>query len=59
MWIQSLVWEDPLEYSMALHSNILAWRESHGQGAWWATVHRVTKSWMQVKLPSSSSSTIE
>jgi len=25
-WIQSLVWEDPLEEGMATHSSILAWR---------------------------------
>ena len=24
-WVQSLVWEDPLEEGMATHSNILAW----------------------------------
>ena len=26
IWVQSLVWEDPLEKGMATHSNILAWR---------------------------------
>ena len=25
-WVQSLVWEDPLEKGMATHSNILAWK---------------------------------
>ena len=25
-WIQSLVWEDPLEEGMVTHSSILAWR---------------------------------
>ena len=25
-WVQSLVWEDPLEEKMATHSSILAWR---------------------------------
>ena len=25
-WVQSLVWENPLEKGMAIHSNILAWR---------------------------------
>ena len=24
-WVQSLVWEDPLEEEMATHSSILAW----------------------------------
>ena len=26
MWVQSLVWEDPLEKGMVSHSSILAWR---------------------------------
>ena len=25
-WAQSLVWEDPLEKGIAIHSSILAWR---------------------------------
>ena len=25
-WVQTLVWEDPLEEEMATHSSILAWR---------------------------------
>ena len=25
-WVQSLVWEDPLEEGMATHSSILVWR---------------------------------
>ena len=25
-WVRSLVWEDPLEKGMALHSSVLAWR---------------------------------
>ena len=25
-WVQSLVWEDPLEEGMATHSSILTWR---------------------------------
>ena len=33
---------------MATHSSILAW-ESHGQRSWWAVVHRVAKSWTQLK----------
>ena len=31
--IQSLGWEDPLEQSMATHSNILAWRIPSTEGA--------------------------
>ena len=36
--------EDPLEEDMATHSSILAWRIPMDRGAWWATVHRFTKS---------------
>ena len=25
-WVESLVWEDPLEKEMATHSSVLAWR---------------------------------
>ena len=32
-----------LEEGMATHSSILAWRIPVGRGAWWATVHGVTK----------------
>ena len=42
-WVSSLGWEDPLEEGMATHSNILAWRIRMDRGAWWATVHGVTK----------------
>ena len=30
---------------MASQSSILAWRTRMDRGAWWATVHRVAKSW--------------
>ena len=43
-WVRSLGWEDPLEEAMATHSSILAWIISMDRGAWWATVHGVTKS---------------
>ena len=44
-WVQSLVWEDPLEEEgMATHSSILAWRFSMDRGAWWAIVHMVSQS---------------
>ena len=33
---------------MATHSTILAWKIPR-TGGWWATVHRVTKSWTQLK----------
>ena len=42
-WVQSLGWEDPLEDGMATHSSILAWRIPMDGGAWWATVHGVTR----------------
>ena len=29
-WVRFLVWEDPMEESMATHSSVLAWR-IHGQ----------------------------
>ena len=43
-WVQSLVWEDPLEKGMATHSSVLAWRIPMDRGAWWATVHGIAKS---------------
>ena len=42
-WAPSLGWEDPLEEGMATHSSILAWRIPMDRGAWWATVHGVSK----------------
>ena len=47
--VQSLGWEDPLEEDMETHSSILAWRICMDRGAWWATVHGVTKSQTQLK----------
>ena len=41
--VSSLGWEDPQEEEMATHYSILAWRISMERGAWWATVHGVTK----------------
>ena len=43
-WVYSLGWEDPLEEGMATHSSILAWRIPMDKGAWWATIHGVSKS---------------
>ena len=43
-WVQSLGWENPLEESMATLSSILAWSIPMDRGAWWATVHGVSKS---------------
>ena len=47
-WVQSLGWEDLLEEGMATHSSIIAWRIPTDRGAWWATVHGVTKSQTQL-----------
>ena len=46
--VQSLGQEDPLEKEMATHSSILAQRIPMDRGAWWATVHGVTKSWTRL-----------
>ena len=43
--VQFLGQEDPLEDGMATHPSILAWGTPMDRGAWWATVHGVTKSW--------------
>ena len=43
MQVQSLGSVDPLEEGMATHSSILAWRIPMDRGAWWVTVHEVTK----------------
>ena len=45
----SLGQEDPLKEVMATHSSILAWRMPMDRGPWWARVHKVTKSWTQLK----------
>ena len=47
--VPSLGQEDPLEGDIATHSSILAWRIPMDREAWWAIVHRVPKSWIQVK----------
>ena len=48
--VQSLSWEDRLEKGMATHSSILSCLENFtDRGAWWATVHGVTKSQTQLR----------
>ena len=47
-WVLSLGREDPLEEGMETHSSILAWRIPKERGAWWATIHGVTKSWTRL-----------
>ena len=44
MWLRSLGWEDPLEKEMATHSSISYPENPMDRGAWWATVHGVTRS---------------
>ena len=46
-WVQSQGQEDFLEGCMATHSSILAWRIPWTD--WWATVQRVTNSWIRLK----------
>ena len=46
--VLSLGREDPLEKETATHSSILAWRIPMNRGAWWATVHGITKSRTQL-----------
>ena len=48
-WVQSLGQEDPLEKGMATHSlgnGYSCLGNPMDGGAWWATVHAVTKSWI-------------
>ena len=44
-WVPSLGGDDPLEEGTATHCSIFAWRIPMERDAWWATVHRVAKSW--------------
>ena len=44
MRVQSLGQEDALEEGTATHSSILAWRTPTDRGAWWASIHGVSKS---------------
>ena len=48
-WFQSLVQEDPLEEGMETHSSIFCLENPMDKGAWWATVHKVTKSRTELK----------
>ena len=47
-WVQSLSQEDPLQEGMAIHFRILAWRIPMDRVGWWATVHGVTKTQIQL-----------
>ena len=46
--VRYLGWEDPREEGMTTLSRILAWRIPVDRGAWWATVHGVTKNWTRL-----------
>ena len=47
--VQSPDQEDLLEKEIATHSSIFCLGRSMDKGAWWAAVHRVTKSWAHLK----------
>ena len=49
MPVRSLGEGDALEEGMTTHSSFLAWRIPIDRGAWWARVHRVSKSQTQPK----------
>ena len=55
---QPLGLEDLLEEDMATHSSILVWRIPWTGGAWLAIVHRVSKSWTQLKRLSTSTAQV-
>ena len=48
MQFPSLGREGPPEKEMATHSSVLAWETPMDRGAWWPSVHGVTKSWSQL-----------
>ena len=48
--LQFLGQEDPLEKGMAIHSSILAWRESHGQRSLEGYIHRFAKSQTRLSI---------
>ena len=50
MWVRFLGWEDPLEKEIAIHSSYCCLKNPMERGAWWATVHRVAKSWTPLNL---------
>ena len=47
--VPSLGPEDPLEEEVATYPSILPWRIPLDGGVWWATVHRLRKSWTWLK----------
>ena len=53
--VRFLSWEDSLEEEMTIHFSILTREIPLDRGAWWATVHGVTKSRTRLSMPASSS----
>ena len=47
-WIQSLGWEDPLEKEMSNPLQYSCLENPMDGGVWQATIHGLTKSWMQL-----------
>ena len=43
-WVRFLGWEDPLEKGTGYPLQYSGLEDSMDRGAWWATVHGVTKS---------------
>ena len=44
MWVRSLGWEDPLKKERATSPQYSFLENPTDRGAWWATVHGVTRS---------------
>ena len=47
-WVQSLSWEDSPGEGNGYHFHYSCLENSMDKGAWWATVHGVTKIWTQL-----------
>ena len=50
IWVQSLGWEDPLEWEMAT-TPVFSPGKSHAQRSLVATVHRILKSQIRLSVP--------
>ena len=47
-WVRSQGWEDPLQMDSGSLVQYSCLENPVDRGAWWATIHRVTKSWTQL-----------
>ena len=47
-WVQSLGWEDPLGEGNGNPLQYSCLENPMDEGAWWATVYKVAKSWTQL-----------